>query len=88
MYKFQIAIKIAKYRFALTLMNKQMDNEKLRVTNKKKQSLLHTLASTARPNNNWELQNKVILNPIFEKYGLIILMPLDYSQPLQNISRL
>ena len=63
-YIFQIAIKIAKYRFALTLMNKQMDNEKLSVCNKKKQNLLHILASTARPHNNWELQKKVMLENI------------------------
>ena len=42
-----------------------MDNEKLRVCNKKKQTLLHTLASTAKPHNNWELQKKVMLENIF-----------------------
>ena len=46
-------------------MNKQMDDEKLRICNKKKQTLLHTLASTAKQHNNWELQKKVMLENIF-----------------------
>ena len=56
---FQIAVKISKYRFALTLMSKQMDDEKLRVVNSEKQNLLHSLAATALQDINWELQERV-----------------------------
>ncbi len=55
----QIALKIAKFRFALTLMSKPVEDKVLRVCNTEKQNLLHTLASTARDNDKWELQKRV-----------------------------
>ena len=55
----QIALKIRKYRFANTLMSKQMDDDKLRICNSKRQNLLHVLASTAQNNDNFDLQKKV-----------------------------
>ena len=47
----QIAITLSKFRFAMNLMEKQLDNEKLRVTNDRGQTLIHIMAMTPSRSN-------------------------------------
>ena len=56
--RLQIAIELGKFRFAVNLMEKQLDNEKLRVKNKKSQTLLHAMALNPSC-SNLELQKLV-----------------------------
>ncbi|CAH1779903.1 unnamed protein product [Owenia fusiformis] len=73
----EVALRIQKFQFSLTLVNKQIEDSKLQVFNKEKQNLIHTLTKEACPSTKPDLQLELI--SILQERGVSMDIPDMYN---------